>query len=207
MNSCKQLMLVISEMFSFFSQRFFATTVCTKRCWMYSVQTYTAALAGKCLSHLLLAVDHQGHLLYSFCVFVLLTQRCWLSDRIWLTEEEGVVATPYITFQSLNRTPWLPQLLWEGQSTPFLFPWHGPWCTKDFLLKNNFTISLCLYVNLTGVQGCRLAPDLLQTPWHFRGCPAPNTRYFIGCLADRSLRILSQNSEDIFSMILFIFFT
>ncbi len=88
---------------------------------MYTVQTCTAALAGKCLSGLLFAVDHQGQLLCSFCVFVLLTQMCWLSDGIWLTEEEKVVATPYITFQSLHRTPWLPQLLWEGQSTPFLF--------------------------------------------------------------------------------------
>ncbi len=41
----------------------------------------------------------------------------------WNLGDWGGVATSYITFQSFNRIPWLPQLLCEGGAAPFLF--HG----------------------------------------------------------------------------------
>jgi hypothetical protein len=83
MNSYKQLMLVIAEMVSFFS------SVCIKRCWMYTVHCTDmhSGFCEKCSSDLLFTVNHHGHLLYSFCVFVLLTQRRWLDSLMefgWL---------------------------------------------------------------------------------------------------------------------------
>ncbi len=70
-----------------------------------------------------------------------------------------MVTTSYITFQSLNRMPWLPQLLWEGWPTPFLF--HDMILVFLRFLVNDYFHQLASFV-------CEV-PDLLQMPRNFRG--------------------------------------
>ena len=72
-----------------------------------------------------------------------LTQRCWLSDGMWVTEEEGGGLPPLLDFGHLIRFHGFPS------------SYGALWCPDDFLLKNKFSILFCLGVKVNGIRAGR----------------------------------------------------
>jgi hypothetical protein len=85
-----------------------------------------------------------------------LTQRCWLSDGMWVTEEEGGGLPPLLDFGHLIRFHGFPS------------SYGALWCPDDFLLKNKFSILFCLGVKMNGIRAGRRSLG-----------PSPNTRWLM----------------------------
>ncbi len=122
MNSNKQLMLVVAELVSFVSWRFSQPQSLLKDVECTDMHS---GFGGKMFKWLII----RSRSSWSASLFLLCphSSNTEVLTVWWNFADSGggggggvVVTIPYIAFQSLNRTPWLPQLLWDRGHSLFM---------------------------------------------------------------------------------------